>query len=1184
MEGLSERQASILEGSIGKIAEVLDNPAGNGWSLVEKYGTTELLIKPVGNLRLTCFKDTLPCNAPIAAAYEFLRDVRSIPIVSPVSESIEVVAKAGVRTRFIHMVLKAFFPYPRRKACFLCRNFVQDGNVPFVGLSMISNGPCDYERGGDHLPSFEDGRETMNVAFIATVLNGRTQLVAILQKTTLMAGCGSSLAQILPRELADKLDFRFRLWLIASIVGRMRRGIELFQRGEIWWQKDDVLMPGLHELYTLGERIADLPVQNLGPVAQIPRLARSDVRAGGPFSQEPPRDEAMAKADEMEALARDLEDKLSLFAFAAAGVPGQQAALGQQYSALHEKCLRISATTIARLEEQLARIVVLQQSPLDLVQEIEPRETLAQRQAAVAAGIVSAHGTPPSTSANSPMLPEDDRLAALLSPGPPPHDAGGAGPGPGPDVPVHDALAMETARVQGEIEMLKRRHSILQQMRLTAFEGPTALSGGPDDTFTKRPRWAAQPLSADPGQPWAQPHSPAPAPAPAPAPLPPISGGASRAGRGAPSAPPAPAVHPQGFPFSDPEPTLFPAPMACAPTPPQPPGSPAAPMECSTSTPTLSLPPLSPALPPLPVDSDGNPALGPLDPYALLAAFGAPGEAPELYEALSPDPSVSFLDLFAGAEEVPGSASAFSGSACTPRDAGMHLPPASTSAFGDPEASQQLHPLSLPGTPLGLPHPGQLIFPPMPPIDPLPPAAAEPPEDRFSALPPSLLIRILASLSLADRAACARVCRSLRAAAASDALWLPTLHVLFGPDADKRCGRKIAPGTPAIALFAARRRAELNWRAGRLALSSPCVCSKTAGKPVRVVTMLDPADFRESILLSGGGDGVVRVHVGPHLRPIQNFKARSGVGVAAMRVAPPHHGPSAGAGIITIAYRDGTIAHWDMVAGTLHWRFTAGELSRSGSLDGITLGARLVAAWGSTALRAPVPIPPALTPPLGVSTPSPQVPVALPASVPEYVVRVHDLVDRGRSGPPPLVATLGGHPRRITCASLCESRCGDSPLAVTGSADGYVRVWDLNRCGSPGGSGIASPQATLPGHTGSIIQAELCGGFMLLSAAKDRSVRVWDLRQPPETAAIRRIPHPDKLTAVAARLDVPSVVAPLLVTATEDAAIRTFDLRAGTPLAHLVGAVQSPATALALAPFDAAVGCKDGSIRWLTFD
>ncbi len=108
-----------------------------------------------------------------------------------------------------------------------------------------------------------------------------------------------------------------------------------------------------------------------------------------------------------------------------------------------------------------------------------------------------------------------------------------------------------------------------------------------------------------------------------------------------------------------------------------------------------------------------------------------------------------------------------------------------------------------------------------------------------------------------------------------------------------------------------------------------------------------------------------------------------------------------------------------------------------------------------------------------------------------------------------LRAVLTGHTdwvNAVACATLPDG----SVVAVTGSDDGAVRVWDLTR-----GQQLGQP---LTGHTDSV-SAVACatlpdGSVVAVTASDDRTVRVWDLTRDEQVGQPLRFDLPESPTAL----------------------------------------------------------------------
>jgi WD40 repeat protein len=126
-------------------------------------------------------------------------------------------------------------------------------------------------------------------------------------------------------------------------------------------------------------------------------------------------------------------------------------------------------------------------------------------------------------------------------------------------------------------------------------------------------------------------------------------------------------------------------------------------------------------------------------------------------------------------------------------------------------------------------------------------------------------------------------------------------------------------------------------------------------------------------------------------------------------------------------------------------------------------------------------------------------PVAVTGSD-DGTVRVWDLTSGTPLGDP-----LTGHTGPVT-AVACTHLDGH-PVAVTGSDDGTVRVWDLTT-----GTPLGDP---LTGHTGPVTTVactHLDGHPIAVTGSRDATVRVWDLARG---VLVSTLPLPGPVFAVA---------------------------------------------------------------------
>ena len=178
-------------------------------------------------------------------------------------------------------------------------------------------------------------------------------------------------------------------------------------------------------------------------------------------------------------------------------------------------------------------------------------------------------------------------------------------------------------------------------------------------------------------------------------------------------------------------------------------------------------------------------------------------------------------------------------------------------------------------------------------------------------------------------------------------------------------------------------------------------------------------------------------------------------------------------------------------------------------------------------------------------------PVAISGSH-DRTVRVWDLATGTPVGDP-----FTGHTSPVTAVAAAE--LDGRPVAISASHDRTVRVWDL-ATGTP----VGDP---LTGHTSyvnAVTAAELDGRPVAISASHDQTVRVWDLATgtpvgDPLTG------HTSPVTAVAAaELD----GRPVAISASHDRTVRVWDLATGTPVGGPFTGHTSPVTAVAAAQLD----------------
>ena len=114
----------------------------------------------------------------------------------------------------------------------------------------------------------------------------------------------------------------------------------------------------------------------------------------------------------------------------------------------------------------------------------------------------------------------------------------------------------------------------------------------------------------------------------------------------------------------------------------------------------------------------------------------------------------------------------------------------------------------------------------------------------------------------------------------------------------------------------------------------------------------------------------------------------------------------------------------------------------------------------------------------------------------------------------------------------------DGARAVSGGADGTVRVWDLS---------TGHEQASLAGHTGSVYAVAVAAdGARAVSGGADGTVRVWDLSTGHEQASLAG--HTGSVYAVAVAAD-----GARAVSGGADGTVRVWDLSTGHEQASLAG-------------------------------
>jgi WD40 repeat protein len=166
-------------------------------------------------------------------------------------------------------------------------------------------------------------------------------------------------------------------------------------------------------------------------------------------------------------------------------------------------------------------------------------------------------------------------------------------------------------------------------------------------------------------------------------------------------------------------------------------------------------------------------------------------------------------------------------------------------------------------------------------------------------------------------------------------------------------------------------------------------------------------------------------------------------------------------------------------------------------------------------------------------------------------LRLWDLARGVPLGPP-----LDGHAGGVT--ALAAARVNGGPVAVTGGADHMIRIWDLSS-----GAQVGPP---LAGHTGpveAIAVSEAAGGPIAVTVSGGTAC-VWDLARegsPATRAEVAEARPRSVLRAGGGRRSRPGSVAalaagqlagrPVAVIASSDGAVRIWDLESGQPAGSL---------------------------------
>ena len=192
-------------------------------------------------------------------------------------------------------------------------------------------------------------------------------------------------------------------------------------------------------------------------------------------------------------------------------------------------------------------------------------------------------------------------------------------------------------------------------------------------------------------------------------------------------------------------------------------------------------------------------------------------------------------------------------------------------------------------------------------------------------------------------------------------------------------------------------------------------------------------------------------------------------------------------------------------------------------------------------------------------------PIAVTGSHDE-TVRIWNLAEGTPIGKP-----LTGHTGSVDAVAV--GALDGRPIAISGSSDETVRVWDLTN-----GTPIGKP---LTGHTAWVFAVAVgtLNGRTIAVSGGDQTVRVWDLAEgvsvgEPLTG------HTDWVRAVAVGTLDGRLIA---VTGSDDQTVRVWDLTHGTPIGKPLSGHIAPVTAVAISVLDgrpiAVTGSGDRTVR-----
>jgi WD40 repeat protein len=199
-------------------------------------------------------------------------------------------------------------------------------------------------------------------------------------------------------------------------------------------------------------------------------------------------------------------------------------------------------------------------------------------------------------------------------------------------------------------------------------------------------------------------------------------------------------------------------------------------------------------------------------------------------------------------------------------------------------------------------------------------------------------------------------------------------------------------------------------------------------------------------------------------------------------------------------------------------------------------------------------------------------PVAVTGST-DGTVQVWDLRAEAARGEP-----LRGHTRWVKAIAVGE--VDGTPVAVTGSEDGTVRIWDL-RAGVARGEpllGRANPISGSPDTVSAVAVGQVDGTPVAVTGSSEGDVTVWDLR----AGAARGEPLPAHTSTVAAVAVGRVGDTPVAVTGGAFT-VMVWDLRAGTLRGKPLRGHDGMVSAVAVGEVDgtpvAVTGGEDGTVR-----